>query len=350
MLLAGCGRAGGDVVIGTAGPFDEGYAKLVRNAIKLAVDEINQEGDLRGVTLSVLDRNDGGDGVKAAAIAEEFRADDRVVAVVGHANSGAMVGAARVYDRGLAAVIPSATSPELTGVSPWVFRVTTNDSVNGANLARFAAGLRPQRVAVLYENNVYGRGLAEAFRANFPGTLVGVDPIAGDGAMVEPFISYYARVAPDLVFVAGTEISGRALLREAMRQGFTTRWLAGDGWSGVTTDTAASEGVYVAVPFSIRDTREKAVRFVEAFRARYGEEPDANAAMAYDATRMIAQAIREVGTDRRRIRDWLEGMQGKRSFDGVTGAIRFRADHDPDRSAFVMTQARGGTLLPLETR
>ncbi|HWK88513.1 MAG TPA: branched-chain amino acid ABC transporter substrate-binding protein [Longimicrobium sp.] len=338
-------------MIGTAGPFStEGYARMVKNAIKLAVDELNAEDDMGGVRLSVLDREDGGDGVKAAAIAEEFRADDRVVAVVGHANSGAMAGAHRVYDRGLAAVIPSATSPELTGVSPWVFRVTTNDSVNGANLARFAAGLRPRRVAVLYENNVYGRGLAEAFRANFPGALVGVDPIAGDGSMVEPFISYYARVAPDLVFVAGTEISGLALLREARRQNFTTRWLAGDGWSGVATDTAVSEGVYVAVPFSIRDTREKAVRFVEAFRTRYGVEPDANAAMAYDATRMIGQAIREVGTDRRKIRDWLDGVRDKRSFDGVTGAIRFRPDHDPDRTAFVMTQARGGTLMPLETR
>jgi branched-chain amino acid transport system substrate-binding protein len=349
-LLAACGGGGGEIAIGTAGPFTEGYARMVRNAVIMASEEINQAGGVRGSQLKVLAEDDGGDGVKAAQIAEAFLADPRVRGVVGHSNSGAMVGAARVYDRGLVAVIPSATSPELTGVSPWVYRVTTNDSTNGANLARFAAGLRPRRVAVLYENNVYGRGLAAAFRANYPGELVGVDPIAGDGRLIEPFVSYYRQVAPDLVFVAGTELSGQALLREARRQGFATRWVAGDGWSGVVTDTAASEGVYVAVPFSIRDKRAEAVRFVEAFRTRWGVEPDANAAMAYDATKLLAQAMKEVGFDREAIRGYLDGVRGERSFPGVTGALRFRPDRDPDRSGFVMTQARGGTLVPLEAR
>ncbi|HEY0018384.1 MAG TPA: ABC transporter substrate-binding protein [Longimicrobium sp.] len=350
LALAACARGGGEVAIGTAGPFEEGYARMVRRAVEMAVDEINAGGGVRGTRLSVEAQDDGGDGVKAAQIAEQFLADDRVKAVVGHANSGAMVGAARVYDRGLVAVIPSATSPELTGVSPWVYRVTTNDSTNGANLARFAAGLRPKRVAVLYENNTYGRGLAAAFRAAYPGELVGVDPIGGDGKRVEPFVSYYRQVAPDLVFVAGTEISGQALLREARRQGFATRWVAGDGWSGVVTDTAASEGVYVAVPFSIRDTRAEAVRFVDAFRTRYGVEPDANAAMAYDATKLLAKAMTEVGFGREAIRGYLATVHGGRAFSGVTGPLRFRPDRDPDRGGFVMTQARGGTLVPLEAR
>ncbi len=348
LLLAACGGGGGEVAIGTAGPLTEGYARMVRNAVVMAADEINRDGGVRGARLKVVAQDDGGDGVKAAQIAEGFLADPTVKAVVGHANSGAMVGAARVYDRGLVAVIPSATSPELTGVSPWVYRVTTNDSTNGANLARFAAGLRPRRVAVLYENNTYGRGLAAAFRANYPGQLVGVDPIGGDGRLVEPFISYYKQVQPDLVFVAGTELSGQALLREARRQGFATRWVAGDGWSGVVTDTAASEGVFVAVPFSIRDTRAEAVKFVNAFRTRYGVEPDANAAMAYDATRLLAKAMTEVGFGRDDIRGYLAQVRGNRTFPGVTGALRFRPDRDPDRSGFVMTQARGGTLVPLE--
>lgn len=350
LLLAACGAGAGEIAIGTAGPFEEGYARMVRNAVEMAVDEINDGGGVRGTRLTLVAQDDGGDGVTAAQIAEEFLADPTIRAVVGHANSGAMVGAAPVYDRGLVSVIPSATSPELTGVSPWVYRVTTNDSTNGANLARFAAGLRGKRVAVLYENNTYGRGLVAAFRAAYPGELVGVDPIASDGSLVEPFISYYKQVQPDLVFVAGTELSGRALLREARRQNFVTRWVAGDGWSGVVTDAEVSEGVYVAVPFSIRDKRAEAVRFVEAFREKYGVEPDANAAMAYDATKLLAKAMTEVGFERDAIRGYLATVRDERSYAGVTGALRFRPDRDPDRSGFVMTQARGGTLVPLEAQ
>ncbi|HEX8274488.1 MAG TPA: branched-chain amino acid ABC transporter substrate-binding protein [Longimicrobiaceae bacterium] len=340
----GCGRAERDTVaIGTAGPWQEGYARMVRRAVEMAAAEESARG---GLAVQVVARDDGGDGVRAAAIAQEFLDDPRVVAVVGHANSGGMVGAAPLYDHGLVAVAPSATSPEITGISPWVFRVTTNDSVNGAMLARFAAQLGTRRAAVLYENNVYGRDLAQAFRAGYRGELVGVDPIAGDGSKVEPFVSYYARVAPDLIFVAGTEGSGRALLREARRQGFTPRWLSGDGWTGIASDPAA-QGAYIAVPFSIHDPRPEAKRFVAAFRARYGEEPDANAAMAYDATRLLVKAVREVGADRGAVRDYLARVRGDDAYAGVTGDIRFAANGDPERARFVMTQVRGGALRPV---
>lgn len=345
--VSGCGRAAGPIAIGTAGPWQEGYALMVQRAVGLAAEEANREGGVDGSPVEVVARDDGGDGVRAAEIAQEFLGNPRVVGVVGHANSGGMVGAAPLYDHGLVAVSPSATSPEITGISPWVFRVTTNDSANGAMLARFAGELGKKRVAVLYENNVYGRDLAQAFRAAFSGTLVGVDPIPGDGSRVEPFVSYYRRVAPDLVFVAGTDASGRALLREARRQDFHPQWLSGDGWTGIQSDTVAAEGVYVAVPFSVEDPRPEARRFVEAFRGRYGVEPDANAAMAYDATLLLVKAAREVGSDRARIREYLAGVNAGHPYSGVTGEIRFAATGDPEGTRFVMTQVRGGRLLPV---
>ncbi|HEX2092361.1 MAG TPA: ABC transporter substrate-binding protein [Longimicrobiaceae bacterium] len=351
VVASGCGRSSEPVAIGTAGPWRDGYALMVRRAVELAAEEVNAAGGIdgkgRGRKLEVVARDDGGDGIRAATIAQEFLGSPRVVAVVGHANSGGMVGAAPLYDHGLAAISPTATSPEISGISPWVFRVTTNDSVNGAMLARFASELGKRRVAVLYENNVYGRDLAEAFRAAFGGTLVGVDPIAGDGTKVEPFITYYRGVAPDLVFVAGTDGSGRALLREALRQGFRTQWLSGDGWAGIQSDTVAAEGAYVAVPFSVHDPRPEARRFVAAFRARYGVEPDAGAAHAYDATLLLVQAIREVGPDREAVRDYLARVRGDRAYAGVTGEIRFAANGDPEQARFLMTQVRGGTLQPV---
>ena len=344
---ASCAGPGAELAIGTAGPWKEGYAQMVRRAVELAAEEANAAGGVGGRTVAVVARDDEGNGVKAAAIAQELLADRRVVAVVGHANSGGMVGAAPMYDHGLAAIAPSATSPEITGISPWVFRVTTNDSVNGVRLAEFAERLGARRAVVLYENNVYGRDLAAAFRAHYRGTLVGSDPIPGDGSGVEPSVSYYKRVAPDLVFVAGTEASGRALLREAARQGFHPAWVAGDGWTGLQGE-AAAEGAYVAVPFRVDDPRPEARRFVEAFRAKYGVTPDANAAMAYDAARLILRAVAEVGSDRRAVRDWLAEVRGEKHFPGVTGEIRFRADGDPEGARFAMTRVRGGELRAVE--
>ena len=73
------------------------------------------------VTLEVVFADDGGDGVRASTVAQQFVDSARIVAVVGHVNSGAMVSASHVYDKHLAAIATTATSPSLTGISPWAF-------------------------------------------------------------------------------------------------------------------------------------------------------------------------------------------------------------------------------------
>jgi branched-chain amino acid transport system substrate-binding protein len=233
-----------------------------------------------------------------------------------------------------------------------VFRVISSDSANGAGLARFAGTLphrgERRRAAILYENDAYGRGLAEAFRKGFDGEIVSEDPIEDTGEQdFEPFIAHFRRARPDLVFVATTEAAGIALLREARRQGLDAAFLGGDGWTGLTSDRVASEGAYVGAPFSAADPRPEVQRFVAAFRTRYGATPDGNAALAYDATRLVVQAVREAGRDRAAIRGWLAGTSAA-GFDGVSGTIRFGSNGDPLGKSFVMTRIRDGELAVVE--
>ena len=347
VALAGCsGGAGTTVTIGAAGPWGERYGVMNRRGIELAIEEVNAKGVIPGRTLRVVARDDRGAGAEAVAIAQQFVDDPSIVAVVGHVNSGAMVAAAKVYDGRLPAVATTASSPDLSGVSPWVFRVISSDSVNGADLARFAGRLGRSRAAVLYENNSYGRGLADAFVRAFAGEVVSADPIDEGASDFEPFIAHYARFSrPDIVFVAGTDRSGLHVLREARRQRFGADFLGGDGWTGTVTDTAASEGVYVGAPFTASDPRAEAQRFVAAFRRKYGEAPDGNAALGYDATMLVAHTIARAGTDRARVRRELAAQSGRVPFAGATGAIRFRGNGDREGRGFVMTRVHAGELL-----
>jgi branched-chain amino acid transport system substrate-binding protein len=134
------------------------------------------------------------------------------------------------------------------------------------------------------------------------------------------------------------------VLREARRQGFQADFLGGDGWTGLVVDTAASNGVYVGAPFTAEDPRPEAQRFVRAFRQKYQQIPDGNAALAYDATRLVAAAIEAAGPDRARVRDWLANLDEASAFRGVTGEIRFEADGDPVGKSFVMTRIAKGLL------
>jgi branched-chain amino acid transport system substrate-binding protein len=336
----------GSVTFGAAGPWNENYGIMNRRGIELAVEELNARPDRRGPELRVLFRDDQADAMRAAAVAREFVDSADVVAVIGHLNSAPMASAARVYDGKLPAVSTTASSPDLSGISPWAFRVISSDSMNGLQIARFAMRTGRRRAAILYENNSYGRGLTDAFQRGFRGDIISVDPIAeGAEQSFEPFVSFYKERAPDIVFVAGTGASGLAFLREARRQGLSADLVGADGWSVLAADTALSEGVLVGAPFGADMAAPGARRFAEAFQKRYGVSPDGNAALAYDATRLLATAVERVGADRRRIRDYLRTLGTRGGFDGVTGSISFSADGDPIGKSMVMTRIRHGALV-----
>ena len=343
--LSACARDGGTYTIASASPANEAYGLMARQGTELAVDAINRRGGVRSHRLTLIKVDDEGTGATAATVAQELVNADSVLAVVGHANSSATVAAARVYDGQLAAVSPSASSPEITGLSPWVFRVIPSDSANGIALARFATKLGHARAAILYENNSYGRGLADSFRRSFAGQITSLEPIAVDGKEIEPYLAYLKLHEPGLIFVAGSDGSGLEILREARRQGITSDFLGGDGWAGVTSDTTASEGVYVGTPFSADDQRPEVREFVQAFRAKFGREPNSFAALAYDATMVIARAIERAGPDRAAIRDDLASIRESNAYRGVTGPIAFQPTGDIVGTTVSMTRVRRGSLV-----
>lgn len=348
VLLAGCGKGADSYLLGAAGPFKEGYGVMTRRGIDLAIEEINRAGGINGSPLNVLLRDDEANGARAAVIASEFVTNPDVLAVIGHVNSGAMLAASRVYDGQLTAVATTASSPDLSGVSPWVFRVISSDSLNGVILARFAsrvggeaAALR--RASILYENDTYGRGLAVAFRRAFRGTIVSFDPISENISDAEPFVSYLKMRQPGIVFVAGREASALRILREAKRQQFDAVFIGGDGWQGIISDTAAAEGAFVGTSFNAEDPSPAVVRFVRAFETKYRTRPDAFAALAYDATRLVAKAILKKGRSREGIRDYLSSLDATTAFDGVTGPAYFNRG-DPIGMGFRVAQVVSGAL------
>ena len=206
-IIAGCDNGAASYTVGAAGPWTESYGVMSHRGIDLAVAEINASGGIDGHPLRVVSRDDKADGEKAATIAQGFVNDPEVLAVIGHVNSGAMLAASRIYDGQLTAVATTASSPDLTGVSKWTFRVISSDSLNGVILARFASGVGGtsaalKQASILYENDSYGRGLADAFRRAFRGTIVSFDPIS-EKVDAEPFVSYLKMKQPGIAFVAG---------------------------------------------------------------------------------------------------------------------------------------------------
>src|SRR5438094_5677073 len=165
LSLTACsgGSSRGPIVLGLAGPFSQPRGVSMQHATELAVKEINARGGIRGRPLVLRVMDDSGRPEVAIRIAQQLADDPAVVAVVGHLTSSASLAAGRVYGearRPVVMISPSASSPDLSGINPFVFRACPSDVSHGAQLARYARHmLNARRVGVMYLDDDYGRGL-----------------------------------------------------------------------------------------------------------------------------------------------------------------------------------------------
>ncbi len=328
--------AGDSLAIGIADDARDGAESAYRGAA-LAVEHLNAAD---GVRLTL--RRPPAEVREAVAIAAALRDDPSVVGVVGHPESGTTLEAIPVYEdaerggeRALVAVSPTATSPALSGRSPWFFRVCPSDVEASRAVARFVGdSLRARRAAVIYFNDSYGRDWTKAFASTFQaagGTLVLRAPYLPDVVEWDAYAGQLRRLGADVLLFPGDAVDAGNAIQALRMAGVDIPFIGGDPVSALEERGSEFAGARYTAFFDPRQAGTAAARaFVDAYRARWGAVPDQRAALAYDAATLIGQAVREVGGDRRRVRDYLAGVGSRHPvFQGVTGPVSFDSRHDP---------------------
>ncbi len=362
-LLAGCEGDAETVTIGIAGPISKANGRSMKLAAEMAAEEINARNLLGGNRKLVLEiKDDEGDPAKAISVATELRQNEEVSAVVGHVNSAATLRAATIYNappgehasNPVVALSPASSAPEITQAGDWTFRVTPTDLEFSPALAEWASTrLGRQRAAVLYTNDAYGQGVMSTFVDAFRkrgGAVVTADPFLPatftSAESLDPYLLRAFRQNVDALVIAGQAEAGVKIIAAARRLGFTGPILGSDGLTGVKDAGAIAEGVFVSSAFLADRPNELAQRFVQAYQAKHKELPDHRGAMTYDALLLLAQAIREKGTDRETIRDYLAAINDENeAYDGVSGRIRFDPNGDVLGKDVAVGIVRAGRLV-----
>ena len=345
----------GPIVLGLAGPFSQPRGVSMQHAAELAVQEINARGGIRGRRLALRMLDDSAKPDVAIRIAQELIDDPTVVAVVGHLTSTASLAAGRVYGearRPLVMISPSASSPDLSGVNPYIFRACPTDLSHGAQLARYARKtLNARRVGVIYLDDDYGRGLRLSFAAEFKrlgGQIVEEDPMLSATPSLEPYLSRLRQGCGVDARMLATYRGGAELALREMR-GIGVRWttLGGDALSGIETNGPLAEGVRMSVAYLVDQPGDRNAQFVAAYARAYAHErPDHRGATTYDIIQLLAAVLRDAGPDRDAVRDRLARVgTDLPAFDGVTGKIAFDAHGDVPSKSVVIGTVHDGQLI-----
>jgi branched-chain amino acid transport system substrate-binding protein len=320
------------------------FGESAKNGILMAADEINQAGGIDGRRIDVVIEDDGGSPEKAALLTGKLIDHDKVVAIIaGGTSSNSRAAAPKAQAAKIPLISPSSTDPAVTQAGDYIFRACFVDAFQGEVMAHFAVNtLKAKKAAILFDfNSPYGRGLTDYFELSFSklgGQIVSKLSYTQGDVDFKGQLSTFQAAAPDVIYIPGYYGDVALIAKQARMIGLTQPLLGADGWDAPELWQLAGDalnGSYITTHYSVDDPSPAIQRFVQEYKQRYGNLlPDAHAALAYDAMRVLADAIaRSRSTDPTLLRDALAATKG---FAGVTGVISMDSERNAVKPAVVL--------------
>ncbi|HEV2827618.1 MAG TPA: ABC transporter substrate-binding protein [Pyrinomonadaceae bacterium] len=349
-----CERKGGPGAGGNSGPIVIGYygdlsgrtsnfGQSTKNGVEMAADEINKAGGIDGRQITILSEDDEGRPEKAATVVTKLIDQDRVVALLGEVASGNTLAAApKAQAARVPMISPSSTNPAVTQVGDYISRVCFIDPFQGDVMAKFAANtLKAKKAAIMLDfNSPYSRGLTEFFEASFKklgGEIVDKQSYTQGDRDYKGQLTAIRSKNPDVIYVPGYYGEVGVIAKQAKQLDIKAPMLGGDGWDSTQLwdlGGDALNGDYISNHYSVDDPSPAIQKFVADYKARYGNVPDALAALGYDAMKVLADAIKRAGTtEEPQLKD---AIAATKDFAGVTGTISLDKDRNAVKPAVVL--------------
>jgi branched-chain amino acid transport system substrate-binding protein len=322
--------------IGFLGPLDADnedspYGIAMLNGAQLAVDEVNASGGYRGKPFALTIHDDLALWGASSMAIVDMRFKDQAWAMLGSVDSASTHVELRATLKIELPIVDTATNdPTVTQtLVPWLLHNFPDDRQQGYALADYIFLQRHlKRIGILQINNRYGRTGKEIF--SLTARRIGHPPI------VEVwFASDTTDFSSQLRTIKASGVDGLVIWGNAAEAGLILKQMRALGMQQpvfgssricspevIKTAGAASEGLTVISAINPTRNDPKWIDFQQRFIKRFGTEPDAYAAYAYDGAIMLMGAINQAGLNRGRIMDTLRGYEMK-SYAGVSGSASF---------------------------
>jgi branched-chain amino acid transport system substrate-binding protein len=335
------------------------YGVSTENGVQLAVEQWKQRGGALGLRIEAIFIDDQCTHDGGARAVAELIDKERVDFLIGGVCSEAAIPEAEfANERGVVQVVTAATNPAVTlrengETRPFTFRACLVDPFQGLVAARFAYHtMGARRMVVVYqEGNAYETQLMESFSAHFKelgGEQVRTMSYAPGTENFQPILDAIKAEQADLIYLPVYYPVANQFVGQARERGISTSVIGADGWDSPELDLKKTIGSFFTTHYWTFDPRPEVVDF----RALYGEMyhtdsgdplvPDSIAALAYDATNLLLNAIVEANsTNPEDVRAALERI----TFHGVTGRLYFDGQHNPIKPAVVLAIKEQGVVF-----
>ncbi len=329
------------VVLGVSGPLtgpNAQYGAQWKKGFDLALDQINGAGGVNGRKLIYDFQDSQSDPKQSVVIAQKFVSDPRIIVEMGDFSSSASMAASAIYQRGGLVQFGFTNShPDFTkagGDYTWSNSVTqTQASPALADFAITTLGLK--KLAVFQQNTDWGKSTNELFAkrvTELGGSIVSTQVYLPTEKDFRSALTNVKNANPDGIILISYEADGALIAQQTRDAGLNVPLVASASLQSPDYPKLggkAAEGTFILGEFLSSDPRPEVQAFVKTYKARYNEDPDLFASLAYDTVILLDKAIELGGPTRQGVHDALPKLKdvpsvvyGKVTFDVTTRRVQ----------------------------
>lgn len=295
---------GDNILIGVPVPLE--FAQKNTNFLKgidLALEDINAEGiDGKKIELQIVD--DKGNFKTAVDIAQEFSANTRMLAVIGHWYSDICIPVSSIYEEaGMLTIIPTVSNPEVTDKGyKYIFQSITSDKKIAEEMCSYAKSKGYQKIVVCYEDSSYGQNLADAIEEGASKYQIKIiDRNCGllTNEQFKKAHDKWQALDFDAVLLALNMPEGGNYIKTLRTMNKDVDIICADGLdvSSLIKELGKdAEGIVIATTYSPDQQRPELNNFTQKYWEKYHQAPDVWAIQGYDSLQVIAHAIKQTNS------------------------------------------------------
>ncbi|MEY8355835.1 ABC transporter substrate-binding protein [Lachnospiraceae bacterium 54-53] len=338
--------AGSPVKVGVSnmvtGPMAAGGLRM-KQAITMAFEEINAKGGvLGGRPLEMVLVDDTGTPTGAVNAVNKILGENVSVSIGPHTSPMASA-SQELYRKAGVPFISAATSPKLLEAeNPYFFRISVSDGAVGPAMVEFAKEkFGAKKVGALYDTDDYGVAADNATReyCGQSGVEYYSEGFTSGDKDLTSQLSKIKGWGPDVIFDFSHDAEAALIVRQLDELGMGELPHVGPNALAQSQtydlcDAKQLEGTYASTDFYADQTSEVMKKFLDDFKARWGEDVERYAAMYYTAAYLTADAIERAGSDKPE--DIRKALSETKDFDAVFGKLNCSEQGEMNTNLYIL--------------
>lgn len=312
-------------------------------AAQLAIDQANAAGGVKGHRVELISEDGKSTETATVLAVRKLIFENNVVLILGPNTTGAAMASIPIANESRVVLLPHVSGVAVANpVSerPYIFRPGQGGELSVGKIVAYAKQAGWKKLGILYSSDAYGQdGRANLKKLAPPAGIevIGEESFPATATDLKSQLTKLKNAGVDAIFMHGIGAPSVVVYKNAKELGFAIPIISGHGQANSAFRKAVGDAVVgqpvVGAPILVwkelsnsHPQKAKAKAFAEAYEKKYGNAPDMFAGVAFDATEMSIAALKAVGPDRAKIRDWFEN--NVKNYVGVTGVFTFSpTDH-----------------------